>query len=291
MGDYSHKIWVTDLKYERCNNDVCIIGPWMPGLEGDKDPGRYESRNYSQPLIVDKTKLTMRDAQYYSKIGKMELSPFDLEKYPKYEKLEESKLPFIGDRYEEWRLANERSKKDGLDTVYCRVGSHNENAKNLILQDGGFAIDTSASGYRSPFDEEWFFLMRAGASTRYYWGDNNDLPTVSRYEWVNPIGLKPVAQKLPNGFGLYDMAGIADEFALNKRNACSNNLSPECNFIKRIGGQEEYIEPSGEVCELKSGEKEWKCTAKKSEVKTQRANYTGFRLLRKTPKLHKLVKF
>ncbi|MDR1829377.1 MAG: formylglycine-generating enzyme family protein [Candidatus Fibromonas sp.] len=251
MGDYSHRVWTTDKKYDmrfgsawRCSGDEC----WEITRQEIERDGRYENRSYSQPLIVDKTKLTMGDALYYHKMDTSIIThwTFESDEY-KNKKLEGSNLPLIDvNQYNSWRLANKRSKKEGLDTVY-------------YINDSGLAIDTSASGYRLPFKEEWLLLMRAGASTRYYWGE--DSSKVSRYEWVSPIGLKPVAQRLPNGFGLYDMAGIADEWVHSGSwgfvLSCGD-LSPDCTIINKIRPRE---------------------------------NYKGLRLLRKTPKLYKLEKF
>jgi len=317
MGNYSHKIWVTDLDYEKVTfMGHLLIGPWGNTWEDVYSHGRYESRNYTQPLIVDKTKLTIGDAIYYDKVGDAIFSPFTLEKeeYKNKKQLVESNLPFIGG-YGEHRFANERSKKEGLDTAYIKIYPSNKDAKKFILLGNPnhycdscsrLALDTSASGYRLPFREEWMFLMRAGVSTRYYWGDKDDLSTVSRYEWISPVGLKPVAQRLPNGFGLYDMAGIADENVIGDFYKkywdlglpCYNNLSPECTLINEIGAQEKYVKPSSTVCEIKSGETGWKsiiesgkCTTKGPEVKSQRVYYNGLRFVRKTPKLHKLEKF
>jgi len=306
MEDYSHRIWVTDLKYTRPlpngGDDEFLVGPCREDLE---DCGGYENRNYSQPLIVDKTKFTMRDALYYSKIGNRTLSRFTLEREEyKNEKLEESSLPLIDVSIADvWHFANERSKKEGLDTAYIIIKPNSEETGKLILLENPLyntcksctilALDTSASGYRSQFNEEWFFLMHAGTSTRYYWGNEEDSHTVSRYEWVKPIGLKPVAQKLPNGFGLYDMAGIADDFGAT----CRSNLSPECIFIDEIRAQEKYVKPSNTTCEIKAGETEWqnisdgKCTTTNPEISTRKVYYQSLRLLRKTPKLHKLEKF
>lgn len=304
MGDYSHKIWNTDLDYEKVTYmGELLFGHWEDIFNGH---GRYESRSYSQPLIVDKTKFTMGDALYYDKIGNTIISHFTLEKEEyKNKKLEESNLPLIRvSSYEAWRFANERSKKEGLDTAYIKIHPDNENAKKLILLENPdnrckscdmFALDTSAFGYRSPFEEEWMLLMHSGVSTRYYWGDNNDLPTVSRYEWVSPIGLKPVAQKLPNGFGLYDMAGIAYETVINDvykdwwdfGMSCNRNLSPECTYIKEIGSERNYVSSSRKVCVIGTD----KCTIYKPETRTEKVFYQSLRLVRKTPKLHKLEKF
>jgi hypothetical protein len=315
MGDYSHKVWVSDLEYERHIGSIIITGPaYFP----NEDNGRYESRSYSQPLIVDKTKLTMGDAMYYHKIDTSLIShwTFGRDEY-KGKKLEESNLPLIDvGAYEEWRFANERSKKEDLDTAYIMVDPHSKDAEGLILLGRPsspacksctkIALDTTASGYRSPFEEEWFFLMRAGASTRYFWGDEEDEKIVSRYAWVRPIGLKPVAKLLPNKFGLYDIVGVADEnvnyfdekngYWDSKPSCATLYVNFECQFVNEIGPREEYIAPPYTECMIGPDVKEWKnisdgkCVTKKQETRTQRVYYDGLRLLRKTPKLHKLEK-
>jgi hypothetical protein len=263
MGDYSHKTWVFDPKVLELSSNA------NPPFPSDiiMTYGKYESRNYNWNLIVDKTKFTAADAWRYSKIDSS-VSPFDeytMESKYKNVNMEESRLPLVisgGDEW--WRLVNLRSKMEGLDTAYIMFYKHSYSEKDIkkfimleevIIGDtnmynGFFAIDSSASGYRAPNSEEWSFLMRAGASTHYYWGDEKDSLTVSRYAWVRPNELKPVAQLVPNQFGLYDMIGIA-------REGCRGDFFgyPECREI------------------------------------TNERSYNGLRLMRKTPKLHKLEKF
>jgi len=312
MGDYSHKMWIPDSMPYKCRYSFCKMLPY----------GHYENKKYSQPLIVDKTKFTMGDAQYYYKYGNIEFENLRWERiYPKNEKLEKSLRPYVGAA--DFRFANERSKKEGLDTVYRIIDSRSYNSKDtkklIILGNTNhaslhyLAMDTSASGYRFPFEDEWFFLMRAGAVTSYYWGDDIDSLTVSRYAWVRPIGLKPVAQLQPNKFGLYDMMGLTYEmftyiydermdyiFGVKKYNGGYNTTAycfdkPECNFIKEIETFVQYtgMQTSGQNCESKVDETESRCIdiEEKPVLKTERAKFKGFRLLRKTPKLHKLEKF
>jgi hypothetical protein len=255
MENYSHRIWTTDLMEYYDSDDITIRGVIIREM---KRRGRYENRSYNQTLIVDKTKFTVVDAWHYSKMDSRfrPFTPFQLEREYKNVNLEESKLPYV-DGYT-WMIANIRSKKEGLDTAY-------------VISKDGLVLDTLASGYRLPFEDEWYFLMRAGASTVYYWGDEwdpgkeEDRLKISRYAWVCPTELKPVAQLLPNAFGLYDMAGIAIErFEQSPYGYKFGYLCPEYEFMIKI--------KTVDMPHILSG-------------------YESFRLLRKTPKLYKLEKF
>ena len=86
-----------------------------------------------------------------------------------------------------------------------------------------------AASFRLPSESEWEYGCRAGTSTRFYFGDSlgcadmgedcaaGTLPGArSDYMWYagnnTPIGAKPVGQRLPNAFGLFDMTGNVLEF-------------------------------------------------------------------------------
>ena len=72
----------------------------------------------------------------------------------------------------------------------------------------------SCTGYRLPTEAEWEYAYRAGTTTDFYNGDmtdyNCDDPLLDAIGWYcgNANGTThPVGQKLPNPWGLFDMAG------------------------------------------------------------------------------------
>ena len=67
---------------------------------------------------------------------------------------------------------------------------------------------SEAGPYRLPSEAEWEYAARAGTTTRFWWGDNDD--GAAAHAWykdnsdgkTHAVGLKPA-----NPLGLYDMVG------------------------------------------------------------------------------------
>lgn len=125
---------------------------------------------------------------------------------------------------------NARSKLIGIDTVYSFtsingvVGSQCTGLENL-------QIDFAKNGYRLPTEAEWEYACKAGTSTVYFWG--TDTSGISNYVWWHnnsSDNSHPVATKLPNSWGLYDMIG---------------NLWEWCNDWAGNTGSPSYTEPNG----------------------------------------------
>lgn len=80
--------------------------------------------------------------------------------------------------------------------------------------------------YRLPTEAEWEYVCRAGTTTKFHWG--NDANMADDFAWYHRNSnnnAQPVGQKLPNAWGIYDMAGNVWEWCLDSYsvNSYANN--------------------------------------------------------------------
>lgn len=85
---------------------------------------------------------------------------------------------------------------------------------NDICGAGGFLekINEASPGhyFRLPSRAEWEYAYRADTTTRFFWGDDPAYTKINDYAWYSENSggeTHEVGTKLPNPWGLYDMAG------------------------------------------------------------------------------------
>ncbi|MBN1129258.1 MAG: SUMF1/EgtB/PvdO family nonheme iron enzyme [Chitinispirillaceae bacterium] len=106
---------------------------------------------------------------------------------------------------------NARSRRDGRDTVYRYTGITGTAGAGSSL--AGLAIDLTKNGYRLPTEAEWEYACRSNTATDWWWG--NDTNGWGERSWSsNSSGYTshPVATRLANTYGLYDMTGNVSEW-------------------------------------------------------------------------------
>lgn len=127
-----------------------------------------------------------------------------------------------------------------------------------------FICDTTANGYRLPTVAEWQWAAMGGQVFKCSGSDNLD--EVGWYRDNSEEKTQPVAQKKPNGYGLYDMSG---------------------NVCEWCGDLDEYLWDSSRSDYRSSCDGDWNADADECEVGNRgfdsvftRGHYLGFRIVK-----------
>jgi formylglycine-generating enzyme required for sulfatase activity len=77
-----------------------------------------------------------------------------------------------------------------------------------VYDTSAWTADFSKTGYRLPTEAQWEYACRAGSTTEFWWGTDTNGMGARTWSYYNSGGTThPVATKLANAYGLYDMAG------------------------------------------------------------------------------------
>lgn len=105
---------------------------------------------------------------------------------------------------------NALSQREGRPEVY-HYNAAVRNAAGDVVELTGLKIDARNGGYRLLSSAEFEYVVRAGTTTRWFFGDTDaDQPKAVEYAWCDLNSGKtphPVGQLKPNAFGVYDMTG------------------------------------------------------------------------------------
>jgi formylglycine-generating enzyme required for sulfatase activity len=142
-------------------------------------------------------------------------------------------------------FCNRLSVRDNLTPAYAYNGNtntanwgnvpNNQANHTTWFNPAYFTIVPGATGYRLPTRVHWEYAYRAGTTTNYYWGSQTDGTTVGSYSWYSGNSnnkTHEVGKKMPNAYGLYDMAGNVAEWLYEQGVYASYNYNYDSMYTR-----------------------------------------------------------
>ena len=167
-------------------------------------------------------------------------------------------------------FCNKLSEIKDLTPVYSVNGSTNTSDWNYTPHKGK-SIDRNveqnelADGFRLPTSQEWEYAAKGGEN--YNYAGNYYLKEVGWYNGNSKGETHPIAQKKPNGYGLYDMSGNVWEWAWNEEDVY---IDQETYYHRICGGS------------WNSGDAQCVCSGDwTARVASSSSNTVGFRIVQR----------
>lgn len=169
---------------EKLANDRSFVKSYYFAEDSKKRSGIDFATIPNKEFVMSKTEITQ--AVYKAVMGKN----------PSYFKGDSLPVEEVS-WYDAVEFCNRLSKKAGLEPAYS-------------INKGNVEWNRNANGYRLPTVEERQYAELGGENYKYSGSDNLD--EVGWYTDNSGRKTHPVAQKKPNGYGLYDMSGNVEEW-------------------------------------------------------------------------------
>lgn len=153
--------------------------------------------------------------------------------------------------YDAIYFCNKLSETCGYEPVYAVDGNVDVSKWNDKSIQGKIAQNLSANGFRLPMQDEWKYAANGGQD--YWYAGSDNLDEVGWYIVNSGDTTHPVAQKKPNGYGLYDMSGNVGEWCWDSSGNSRVQSGGSWYYISNYCGVASYRYDSPSNCDKYCG--------------------------------------
>lgn len=130
-----------------------------------------------------------------------------------------------------------------------------------------------------PTEAQWEYAARAGSEARFYWGDEPDKHGTRAWSWNNSMrSPHRVGLKIPNEFGLYDMAGNVWEWTRDCYSGYNEPGAAVSDPFYTVSGCDERVIRGGSW--VNADYNYFRVSKRNREKEDTGAKYIGFRCIR-----------